>query len=136
MSIQISAHFSLAAITVFLTSASAAMASPELPGDLKAGEKIYMSNCEVCHLIGRNLLNPNKEIQNSKLIDDPKKLKEWLSHKNGKMPAFADLAKDDEKLKHLSEFLHYARKHPSEVEKETEAELSKEHKAPKSPEKK
>ena len=90
---------------------------PEKPADIEIGKKIYMKNCEVCHLIGRNLVNPEKEIQNSKLIGEPKKLKEFLSHKNGKMPAFTEISKNDEEIKHLREFLEYAKKNPSDVNK-------------------
>ncbi len=106
-------------VLIALMSSSAANAEPPTKGDFDDGKNIYMKNCEVCHLIGRNLVNPEKEIQNSKLLDDPKKLKEFLSHKNGSMPAFVHLAKDDKKLKDLNQFLHYARKNPSEVLKET-----------------
>ncbi len=105
---------------IIMIIANPALAEPLAKGDFDAGKRIYMSNCEVCHLIGRNLLNPNKEIQNSKLLDDPKKLKEFLSKKNSTMPPFMELSRDDKQLKDLNQFLHYARRHPSEVFKETD----------------
>jgi mono/diheme cytochrome c family protein len=99
-------------------------AEPMRTTDMEAGEKIYMKNCEVCHLIGRNLLNPAKEIQNSAIVADPKKLRELLSHKNGIMPQFAHIAKNDTELKQLREFLLYAQKNPSEVRKLEDEEAS------------
>lgn len=87
--------------------------------ELEAGRKLYMKKCEVCHLIGRNLINPEKEILNSKLIDDPDKLKEFLSHKNGVMPAFAKISRDDKLLGKLNTFLKFARSNPSKVNKQT-----------------
>ncbi len=113
----------LACLILLAGSSSNLPAAAEKPADIEAGEAIYMKKCEVCHLIGRNLLNPEKEIQNSKLLDDPKKLKEFLSRKNGTMPAFLKLANDDERLKELNKFLHYARKNPSEVLKETQQSI-------------
>lgn len=89
--------------------------------DFEAGKKIYMSKCEVCHLIGRNVINPEKEIQNSKLVEDQKKLKEFLSQKHGAMPPFIGLSKNDQKIIQLQEFLQYAKKHPSELLKVTNA---------------
>lgn len=93
--------------------------------DLEAGKGIYIKRCEVCHLIGRNLINPEKEIQNSKLLDDSRKLKEFLSHKNGVMPAFPKIASNDTAIRQLKVFLRYAKEHPSEIEKHEPASESK-----------
>lgn len=110
----------LAATTTLLFAApltSIAKPSKSEAIDIEHGEKIYMTNCEICHLIGRNLVNPEKEIQNSKIADDITKLKEFLGKKNGKMPPFTSLSHDDKRLRDLHSFLIYAKAHPSEIEK-------------------
>ncbi len=113
-------RITLAATTALLFAApftSIASPSKNEAIDIEHGEKIYMTNCEICHLIGRNLVNPEKEIQNSMIADDLSKLKEFLGRKNGKMPPFTSLAHDDKRLRDLHSFLIYAKAHPSEIEK-------------------
>ncbi len=113
--------FSSVAALATLSVMSASWADPEKVGDLETGRKIYMSNCEVCHLIGRNLLKPEKEIQNSKIMDNSQEVKEFLSHKNGTMPPFVEISKNDAEIKHLCEFLQYAKHNPSKVNKHTDS---------------
>jgi len=112
------------ALMMFVQTGS--QADPVANADMEAGQKIYMKNCEVCHLIGRNLINPAKEIQNSTIVADPKRLKEWLSRRNGIMPQFAHIAKNDIELRQLREFLLFAQKNPSEVKKLEDEEASAE----------
>ncbi|MBX9688808.1 MAG: c-type cytochrome [Candidatus Obscuribacterales bacterium] len=122
MSLRISGN--LLSLTLFFLPLLPAAAAPsaERSPDFQAGEKIYMKNCEVCHLIGRNLVNPKKEIQYSKIMEKEETLKAFLSHKNGKMPAFHKISESDEKIKQLREFLQYAKEHPSEISKIIESD--------------
>lgn len=83
--------------------------------EMQAGKALYMKKCEVCHLIGRNLINPEKEILNSKVFETEAKFKEFLSVKHGAMPAFAKIANDPKQVKSLIEYLHHAKANPSEV---------------------
>lgn len=107
-------------IQMFFIALQATAQKTKQEEDFEAGKKIYMSNCEVCHLVGRNLVNPNKEIQNSPIIDDSKKLQKLLSHKNGVMPAFPSIAKNEKHIAQLRAFLEHARQNPSHVEKPLE----------------
>ena len=110
----------LLVIQMFFIALQATAQKSKQEEDFEAGQKIYMNNCEVCHLIGRNLVNPNKEIQNSAIIDDPKKLQKLLSHKNGVMPAFPSIARNEKHIAQLRLFLEHARQNPSHVEKPLE----------------
>lgn len=107
--------FPLILFFLMTTVGSARANEAKIDAELEPGRAIYLKRCEVCHLIGRNLINPEKEIHNSKLLDDPKKLKEFLSHKNGVMPAFPKIASDELAVKQLRKFLQYAKEHPSEI---------------------
>jgi len=85
------------------------------------GERIYMNNCESCHMLGKNMINPEKEIVSSPKLTSKEIFKDFLLQRNGVMPAFPEIANNDRDLKELYAFVkrlkrqrwEYEQKEPS-----------------------
>ena len=58
------------------------------PEAFKAGEKIYASNCSVCHPHGGNVIDPHKPIMHSPKIEGLDPFLSWIRHPTAPMPAF------------------------------------------------
>lgn len=57
----------LSAIWVAIALFGLAFASPAWAGDAAAGATIFSANCAVCHVGGKNAVNPSKTLQKSDL---------------------------------------------------------------------
>ncbi|MBX9571015.1 MAG: c-type cytochrome [Candidatus Obscuribacterales bacterium] len=76
------------------------------PATVKSnGERLYMANCEACHMLGSNVIQPEKELVKSDKLATRKIFKEFLSEKHGVMPPFQDIANDTAGLKDLYTFV-------------------------------
>ncbi len=60
----------------------------------KKGEAIYLENCESCHMMGKNVIKPGKDIVVSTKILTLEEFQNFLTKEHGIMPAFPNLAKD------------------------------------------
>lgn len=69
------------------------------------GERLYMANCEACHMSGKNVIKPEKELVRSEKIATQKIFKEFISKKHGVMPPFEDLANNSNSVKDLYHFV-------------------------------
>lgn len=65
------------------------------PNRSKLGEKTYLASCECCHMMGKNVLKPGKDIVVSSKLASLSEFKEFLSEKHGMMPAFPQIAEDE-----------------------------------------
>lgn len=62
--------------------------------DKKLGKNTYMSNCEACHMMGKNVLKPGKDIVESTKLVSLEEFKTFLSQGRGMMPSFKKIADD------------------------------------------
>lgn len=93
------------ALLVILISIPAIGAKDSKSGSFKSnGERLYMANCEACHMLGSNVISPEKELVKSDKLATRKIFKEFLSEKHGVMPPFIDIANDPVNLKDLHTF--------------------------------
>lgn len=84
------------------------------------GLSIYMANCEACHMMGTNVIKPEKELTKSDKIVSEKVFREFLSEKHGLMPAFRDLVKDEETCGDLYRFVKKLKNQTWDYEPEAE----------------
>ncbi|MCA9806088.1 MAG: cytochrome c, partial [Cyanobacteria bacterium HKST-UBA02] len=63
-----------------------------------SGESMYKKKCGFCHADGGNKMVPSKPVKGSKKLETKEIFKTFLSKKNGTMPAFTDIANNDEAL--------------------------------------
>ena len=70
----------------------------------KLGEATYMSNCEACHMMGKNVIKPGKDIVVSSKLASMDDFKAFLSEAHGVMPAFKKIADEPEVLSALYKF--------------------------------
>jgi cytochrome c6 len=68
--------------------------------DLEVGKKLFFSNCNVCHLSGRNIILPEKDLKKENLYINGMNTLDSISYQimNGKngMPAFGGRLKEKE----------------------------------------
>jgi mono/diheme cytochrome c family protein len=69
------------------------------------GEKVYMANCEACHLLGQNMIKPEKPIIASTKLISRNAFKEFLTEKHTIMPRFEAIANNEKDLKDLYAFV-------------------------------
>lgn len=69
------------------------------------GEQLYGENCEACHRIGKNIINPEKTILGSNELETLPRFKSFLSHANGQMPAYKTIVRNDKDLKALYDYI-------------------------------
>ena len=70
-----------------------------------AGEKKYMANCSGCHVLGQNIINPDKPIVASAKLVSRRMFKEFLGQEHGLMPKFEAISGNEEDLKDLYTFV-------------------------------
>jgi hypothetical protein len=70
----------------------------------KLGEKTYLASCECCHLMGKNVLKPGKDIVVSSKLASLNEFKQFLSEKHGLMPAFPKIVEDANVAKALYDY--------------------------------
>lgn len=68
------------------------------------GQQIYMANCEACHMTGKNVIKPEKELVRSEKLANEDVFREFLKERHDVMPAFPDIAKDADSAKALFKF--------------------------------
>jgi len=72
---------------------SLSFASPALAGDATHGAQIFSANCAVCHMGGKNAVNPSKTLQKSDLeqfgMNSLEAIKTQVSNGKNAMPAFS-----------------------------------------------
>ena len=64
----------------------------------KEGETIYLENCEACHMMGKNVIKPGKDIVTSNKIHTLDEFEKFISEEHGLMPAFPELVKEKKSL--------------------------------------
>lgn len=74
-------------------------------GKVSNGERLYMSNCEACHMLGTNVIKPDKELVKSEKLVSKLAFKQYISKKHGVMPPFSAIADDDKSLKDLYQYV-------------------------------
>ncbi len=72
---------------------------------VKNGEATYMANCEACHMAGKNVLKPRKDIVTSNKINNLKEFEKLLSEKHGLMPAFPQIIANKKVLASLFKYV-------------------------------
>lgn len=88
----------------------------------KNGEKLYMANCEACHMLGTNVIKPDKQLHSSEQLATRAMFKAYISKKHGVMPPFKQLADDEKSLKELYSFVRTLKGQDWEVTKGDDAE--------------
>ena len=88
---------------VFFTGTSYAFAS-----DIENGEQLFAANCSACHLGGKNVVVPEKNLQSDVLQANGMKSVDAITYQvtNGKnaMPAFGGRL-DDQNIKDIAEYV-------------------------------
>ncbi|HEY9870911.1 MAG TPA: c-type cytochrome [Candidatus Obscuribacterales bacterium] len=100
----------LAGQFLLISASAAALATAWSASDSKAkapnrGETLYMANCEACHMQGKNVIKPDKEIVTSSKLASESLFQQYLSEKHGYMPAFPDIAAKDRDLRALYKYV-------------------------------
>jgi cytochrome c6 len=76
--------------------------------DKNSGKKLFLSNCNVCHLGGQNIIIPEKNLKKETLQTNGMYSREAISYQilNGKngMPAFGGRLKENE-IKLIAEYV-------------------------------
>lgn len=70
----------------------------------QSGEDTYMTNCEACHKMGKNVIKPGKDIVVSEKLVNLDEFKAFLSESHGVMPAFKEIADSPEIVSALYKF--------------------------------
>lgn len=76
----------------------------EAQGKPSNGERLYMANCEACHMLGTNVIKPEKELASSETLVSKTAFKQFISKKHGVMPPFNQIADDEKSLKDLYQY--------------------------------
>lgn len=74
-------------------------------GKVSNGERLYMSNCEACHMLGTNVIKPDKELVKSEKLVSKTVFQQYISKKHGVMPPFTQLADDEKSVKDLYKYV-------------------------------
>ncbi len=72
---------------------------------LKKGESTYMASCEACHMAGKNVIKPGKDIVVSNKIQSVKLFGDFLREEHGVMPSFRRIADDKDVLVPLYKYV-------------------------------
>jgi len=70
-----------------------------------SGKSIYAANCESCHMAGKNVIKPEKEIITSAKLGSESIFKDFLKEKHGYMPAFPEIASQEKDLHALYKYV-------------------------------
>lgn len=87
-----------------LAEATATAAERVKSNPKNTGKATYMANCEACHMMGKNVIKPGKDIVVSSKLATLDEFKAFLSESHGVMPAFEQLATDPEIVSALYRF--------------------------------
>jgi mono/diheme cytochrome c family protein len=79
-----------------------AQATPE---QYKAGERIFLANCSVCHPQGGNVIKPDKPLINSPKLKDLKTFIKQIRHPVAPMPAFGPSQITDQQADELYRYI-------------------------------
>lgn len=85
-----------------LVYAGKAQATPE---QYKAGERIFLANCSVCHPHGGNVIKPTVPIINSPKLKDLKTFIKWIRHPVPPMPIFSPSKLSDQQADELYQYV-------------------------------
>lgn len=80
---------------VFLSVCDDAAAGESRKKQKALGKNTYMASCEACHMMGKNVLKPGKDIVVSSKLASKEEFKSFLSEGRGLMPAFKKIADDE-----------------------------------------
>jgi cytochrome c6 len=79
-----------------------------LSGEFELAEKLFLKNCAVCHVTGKNLILPEKNLKKESLETNGMDSKSSIVYqvRNGKngMPAFGDRLKEKE-IETIAEYI-------------------------------
>ncbi|MBX9671431.1 MAG: hypothetical protein K2X93_27830 [Candidatus Obscuribacterales bacterium] len=64
-----------------------------------------MANCEACHMLGKNVIKPRKDIVTSEKIANLRQFEKFLSERHGLMPDFRSIAADKKVLSSLFRYV-------------------------------
>ena len=73
--------------------------------DASDGARLYQKNCEVCHHIGENIIRPDKTLDKSAKLKTTAIFKRFLSRRNGLMPPYLTLTRNDKDLQALYAYI-------------------------------
>lgn len=97
-------------LAVFVASLACAGLSTNIDGQAKStpkknsGKDIYMQSCEACHMMGKNVIKPGKDIVTSTRLASLEEFKSFLSESHGIMPNFRQIAESPEVVAALYKF--------------------------------
>lgn len=79
--------------------------TPSTQISFKAGEEVYLSNCDGCHLKGGNQMNPALPVKNSPKLAGYQVFADWIRAPKAPMPPFPGSAISDRELKELYDYI-------------------------------
>lgn len=82
-----------------------AQATPE---QYKAGERVFLANCSVCHPQGGNVIKPQMPIYGSPRLKDLKTFIKWIRHPDPPMPVFSPSKLSDQEAGELYQYAVHA----------------------------
>jgi len=88
-----------------LVYAGKAQATPE---QYKAGERIFLANCSVCHPQGGNVMKPQMPIHGSPKLKDLKTFIGWIRNPNPPMPVYGPSKLSDQEAGELYQYVVHA----------------------------
>lgn len=84
-----------------------AFSSPAFAGDIAKGKRVFMGNCNACHMGGKNRINPRKTLSKEHLTKNGKFSEEAIYDQAmkgaGPMPSFKRLG--EEKLRDVAAYV-------------------------------